>query len=112
MPFSTRGSAMPEPSSSDSRLLEPAGVGYELVTTTDANVFSSAREFAVETEEREGEDFVKKSLGVGFWISVGWFVFIVALMFLAPLLTNWGVIKSPAEIKDKPFLGISAKHLL
>lgn len=47
--------------------------------------------------EEEPDDAVKKTLGVGFWISVGWLAFIVMLALLAPILT----LADP----DKPALG-------
>jgi peptide/nickel transport system permease protein len=89
---------MPEPLPSDSRLLEPSGGAYELAVLIDSDTARTEREFAIITEETDPDSYVKKTLGLAFWIAVGWFGFIAILGLLAPLLTSWGILKDPYAI--------------
>jgi peptide/nickel transport system permease protein len=89
---------MPEPLPSDSRLLEPSGGAYELAVLIDSDTARTEREFSIITEETDADSYVKKTLGLAFWIAVGWFGLIAVLAVLAPLLTSWGILKDPFAI--------------
>lgn len=97
---------MPEHSPSENvSFLEPSGNAYELAVTTDERIDLELRE-ALGEDETGG--FIKKKLGVGFWICTGWFLFVATLAFLAPVLP----IPDPNAIQSKRFLGPSAAHWL
>ncbi len=92
---------MPEHSPSDSRLLEPSNNAYQVATLID-------HEIGVERQAEfdaglEAEGFVKRKLGVGFWIAVGWFATIAILAILAPWLTEKGILKDPFKLYTRPF---------
>lgn len=86
---------MPDPSRSESRLLEPSNNAYETAVTIDEDVSIEARELLAE-DELDG--FVKRKLGVGFWIAVSWIGLLVALALLAPWLTDRGILQDPYDI--------------
>lgn len=85
---------MPDPSLENARLLEPSGDAYEVAISTDQNVKLGIDELRLETED-DLEGFVKKKLGIGFWISIGWLALITTLAGLAPWLTSRGWIQDP-----------------
>jgi len=86
---------MQEQSPDDVRLLEPSGNESELATLIDRDVkiavqagggVGGALEGVVVDEEAEG--FVKKTLGIGFWVALGWFAFVALLALIAPFITE------------------------
>jgi peptide/nickel transport system permease protein len=89
---------MPEPSPSDARLLEPSGNAYELGQIIDSDIANDIREFE---SEDETDTFVKKTLGVGFWIAVGWFALVAVLALLAPFLTDKGWLQDPLALTKR-----------
>ena len=91
---------MPEQSPSDSRLLEPAGNAYELATLIDEDV---ATRPPAGNDSGEADGFIKKKLGVGFWIAVVWFVTIALAAAFASQLTKIGVLKDPLKLYTRPF---------
>ena len=91
---------MQEQSPSDSRLLEPSNNAYESVTLIDHEI-AVGFEDAVESHDVDG--FVKRKLGVGFWVAFAWFVLITTLAILAPWLTEHGIIKDPLKLYTRPF---------
>ena len=89
---------MPDPSLSDSRLLEPSNNAYENATILDEEISNEERELLAE-DELDG--FVKKKLGLAFWIATGWFVLIAVLAILAPWLTDRGILQDPYKLTRK-----------
>ncbi len=89
---------MPGPSPSESRLLEPSGNAYEIGVIVDSDIANDIREFKTEDDT---DEFVKKTLGIGFWIAVGWFVLVAALAVLAPWLTDKGLLQDPLVLSKK-----------
>lgn len=89
---------MPDPSLSESRLLEPSNNAYETAVTIDEDLENEAKELLAE-DELDG--FVKRKLGVGFWIAAAWIVLVVLLAILAPKLTEWGIIDDPYKLDRK-----------
>jgi peptide/nickel transport system permease protein len=89
---------MPDPSLSESRLLEPSNNAYETAVTIDEQISNEERELL---REDELDGFVKRKLGVGFWIAGGWIALVVILAILAPKLTEWGIIQDPYKLTRK-----------
>src|SRR5690349_10226689 len=89
---------MPDPSLSDSRLLEPANNAYETAVTIDEDVLNQERDLQ---SEDEADGFVKRKLGWGFWIAIGWVALVCILALLAPKLTEWGIIQDPYKLNKK-----------
>jgi peptide/nickel transport system permease protein len=99
---------MPDPSLSESRLLEPSNNAYETTVILDEDISNQARELLAE-DELDG--FVKRKLGLGFWISIGWIGLITSLAILAPLLTEAGILQDPYKLTRK-LLPPSPEHWL
>lgn len=89
---------MPDPSLSESRLLEPSNNAYETAVTIDEEMTNEERELLAE-DELDG--FVKRKLGVLFWIALAWFLIVAILAIMAPLLTDWGVLQDPYKLTRK-----------
>jgi peptide/nickel transport system permease protein len=91
---------MPEPSPSDARLLEPADTATVLEET-------SSRAQAAEIQAAGPDDvapadgYVRRRLGVAFWLAVAWAVLLVGLALLAPWLTARGYLQDPDRIDIK-----------
>jgi peptide/nickel transport system permease protein len=89
---------MPDPSLSESRLLEPSNNAYETAVTIDEQISNDERELL---GEDENDGFVKRKLGVLFWIAAGWFILVAALAILAPWLTEKGILQDPYKLTRK-----------
>jgi peptide/nickel transport system permease protein len=76
---------MPEQSPDDLRLLEPSGNDTELAELIDHDVLLALDAKPI---DEEAEGFIKKSLGVGFWIALGWFLFVALFAAIAPFITE------------------------
>jgi peptide/nickel transport system permease protein len=100
---------MRERSPSDARLLEPVDVGTELRVTSDAGLET---ELLIAHDEDQPAGFVKRKLGVVFWVSVGWMATIIVLALLAPLLLRWGIILDPDKGRTPINAGPVSGHLL
>src|SRR5262249_26309987 len=100
---------MPDRSPSDARLLEPVDVGTELRATSTDNL---ANQLQLAHDEEQPAGFIKKRMGVVFWIAVGWMVLVIVLAVLAPVLTNSGIIPDPNKIGRPINSGPVAGHIL
>ena len=89
---------MPDPSLSESRLLEPSNNAYETAVTIDEQISNEERELL---REDELDGFVKRKLGIGFWIAGAWILLITLGAILAPKLTEWGIIQDPYKLTRK-----------
>jgi peptide/nickel transport system permease protein len=99
---------MPDPSLSESRLLEPSNNAYETAVTIDEQMSNDERELLGE-DELDG--FVKRKLGVLFWVACGWFLLVAVLAILAPWLTEKGILQDPYKLTRK-LLPPSPEHWL
>jgi peptide/nickel transport system permease protein len=89
---------MPDPSLSESRLLEPSNNAFETAVTIDEQISNEERELL---HEDELDGFIKRKLGVAFWIAGGWIILVVLLAIFAPKLTEWGIIQDPYKLTRK-----------
>lgn len=82
----------------DSALLAPSDLDTEITEIADGDV-AVAEALHTLDPDQVPEDAVKKRLGWLFWAAAGWFVLVVALAILAPLLESMGILSDPT----KPF---------
>jgi peptide/nickel transport system permease protein len=85
---------MPDRSPSDARLLEPTDAPTVIPEAPAAPpvVQVPAR------KDEAAEGYVKRKLGLGFWLAAGWIFLLVLGALLAPWLTARGILKDPISI--------------
>ena len=76
---------MPGPSPDHSRLLEPVNNANLLSEIEDSDIANELREFE---SEDDVDGFVKKTLGISFWIAFGFFMLVAVAAILAPYITE------------------------
>lgn len=93
-----RSRSGPSDPSENPSFLEPSGNAYELAVTTDADVARRVRELQLEDDV---DAFIKKKLGVAFWVACGWFAFIALAAVAASFLQNRGILLDPFKLDRK-----------
>lgn len=93
--------------------LEPSGNAFEIATIADEDVLREELEGELNADDADA--YVKKKLGVGFWIATGWILLVVLLALLAPYLPFVRSFEkiNPAQLPGKTTkLGPSATYWL
>lgn len=98
---------MPGPSPDDARLLEPVNIATVIAESSDSDLSNEQRQLDSETDN---DGFIRKTLGIGFWIAVGWFALMSIMAILAPVLP---FLQDPLKINPRiKFAPPSTAHWL